>query len=102
MSDGVQEHATAQPHVAVCEPVPKQSVALGAFLLCSGLGFLLYAILHFTGHINREKHGAVSDRTCQGTVLALDISWFRQVEELHCPQGWACVALTILTLTPGA
>ena len=67
MSDRVQV-AAAQSQATVCEPVPKQSIALGAFLLCSGIGFLLYAVLHFTGHIDGKHAGAVSDRTSQPNV----------------------------------
>jgi len=74
VSDRVQDKAAARPQAAVCEPVPKQSIALGAFLLCCGIGFLLYAVLHFTGHINGQQAGAVSDGTSPAVVLALAVS----------------------------
>ena len=86
MSDRVQDTAAAQRQAAVCEPVPIESIALGAFLLCSGTGFLLYAVLHFTGHIDGEHAGAVSDRTSQA-IRTLAVSCFRQVEQLHARRG---------------
>ena len=67
MSERVQDTAAAQPQGALCEPVPKQAIALGAFLLCSGLGFLLYAVLNLIGRISREQAGGVSACTPAGT-----------------------------------
>ena len=56
----VQGGTANEPQAGVPVAVPTQSIALGAFLLISGIGFLLYALLHSAGHIDSEKAGAVS------------------------------------------